>query len=222
MARNRKMAEEEALRWVSDIDKSGKSTAALKELFAGMNDAQFSDWIEALENGKDYVPVTIPNLTKHGVTIDNNFKVAEKLGVQFFHQIDLTDPVTGITYRSPQKYLVIHLPVRRQIQTLQNKISIPEDNKHVDDLTDQPTGVSKGSALSFPEILVLYSQGLNSAVEEMIKLRGGDLKAMNFADRMIHESGGVSLQQVESLGTRVKATETLSVLMKGAHLDNNF
>mgnify|MGYP000994375955 FL=1 len=112
--------------------------------------------------------------------------------------------------------------MRRQIQTLVNKISIPEDNKHVDEMTDQPTGVSKGSSISFPEILVMYAAGHEKAIEEMIKVRGGDLKALQIMEKSIHETGGASLQVIGKAGTRVKSTETLAILMKGAHLDNNF
>lgn len=221
MAGNRKAAEQVILKWVGKIDPSGRNTKLLTAFFEKMSDKEFDDYMKAIEAGRDYVSVVAPNLDDCRITTDNNLKVAHEMGVALFQRVWLTNPKTGQVYLSNQRHPVVHLPVRRQIQTLENKISIPEDNKHVDDLTDQPTGVSKGSALSFPEVLALYAQGCEAGIEEMIKYRGGDIKAMRAMDRVIHEQGGVSTKTLEVLGTRAKATQTLSTFLKGMHLDNN-
>lgn len=222
MAGNRAAAQAEILKWIGKIDPSGRNSKIYKELFEGMSDKQFDDYIVAIEKGEDYVSIIADNLTGKQISVDNNLKVAQEIGHEFFHQLWMTDEITGITHLTPQKYLVIDLPVRRQIQTLVNKISIPEDNRHVDELTDQPTGVSKGSSLSLPEILVMYADGLEAGIEEMIKFRGGDLKAMNAMDKEILQTGGVKMETIRKLGTRVKSTETMSALLKGMHLDNTF
>jgi hypothetical protein len=222
MPGNRKAAEKVILEWMNQIDPSGVNTKQYEQFFANMDDKAFDAYIEAIEKEEDYVSVTMPNLGDTKITTENNLKLGEKLGINFFQRIWYTDPATGVTALTPQKYLVVELPVRRQIQTLVNKISIPEDNKHVDEMTDQPTGVSKGSSISFPEILVMYAAGHEKAIEEMIKVRGGDLKALQIMEKSIHETGGASLQVIGKAGTRVKSTETLAILMKGAHLDNNF
>lgn len=219
---NRKAAEKVILEWVGKIDPSGKNVDSYKAMFSKMSDTQFDDYMKAIEDGKDYVSVIVDNLNGSVVSTDNNLKVAKEMGHDFFHRIWVTDPATGTVYLTNEKYLVVDLPVRRQIQTLVNKISIPEDNKHIDDLTDQPTGVSKGSSLSLPEILVLYAQGHDRAIEELIKFRGGDLTAMNAMDRQILETGGTSLDAIASHGTRPTSTTTLATLLKGMHLDNNF
>jgi hypothetical protein len=222
MSGNRKAAEKIILEAMTLIDPSGDNTALMIGFFKTMTDKAFDLYMQAIENGTDYVSVVAPNLTQSKITTDNNLKVAKKLGVELFQRLWLTDNATGVEYLTNQKYLVVKLPVRRQIQTLENKMSIPEDNKHVDDLTDQPTGVSKGSSISFPELLVMYSQGNSRGIEELIKFRGGDIKAMQAMDKQIHESGGASLDSLGRLGTKVKSTQTLSVMMKGMHLDNNF
>ena len=222
MAKNRKAAEAVILKWIDEIDPSGSNTAMYKQFFGAMNDADFDKYMLALKERRDYIGLNIENLDGSHVTVDNNLVVGKKMGVEFFQRVWLTDPNTGQTYITPQKYLVVDMPVRRQIQTLESKRSVPEDNKHVDDLTDQPTGVSKGSSLSLPEILVLYSQGHQKSIQEFISVRGGNLKAMNAMDRSIHETGGAKLEQVAKLQTRARSPETLSILMKGMHLDNNF
>ncbi len=219
---NRKAAEKVILEGLSMIDPSGTNTQLMIAFFKNMTDAAFDKYMQAIADGTDYVSIVAPTLTKCKITTENNLKVAKKLNFEFFHRLWLTDVATGSVYLTNQRYLVVKLPVRRQIQTLENKISIPEDNRHVDDLTDQPTGVSKGSSISFPELLVMYSQGNSRGIEELIKYRGGDIKGMQAMDKQIHESGGASLDSLSKLGTKVKSTQTLSVMMKAMHLENNF
>lgn len=219
---NRKAAEAVILKGLRLLDPSGKNAEMTKELFASMSDKQFDEYMIAIEEGRDYVSMVYENLQHSQITVENNLKAAEALGHDFWEQIWVTDSATGKAYLTPKKYMVIDLPVRRQIQMLKKKISIPDDNRHIDDLTDQPTGVSKGSSLSAPEIYVLYSKGMDKSIIEMIKYRGGDAKGMTAMDRSIRETGGVNLAFLDQQGTRVKSTQTLSTLLSGMHLDNNF
>lgn len=221
MPGNRKAAQKIIMEWIDKLDPSGKNAEMYTEMFKNMSDKQFDAYMKAIENGEDYVSMVMPNLVGKGITTENNMKVAKEMGYPFFQRLWLTDDSTGMVYRTNKRYLVMHLPVRRQIQTLVNKISIPEDNRHVDELTDQPVGVSKGSSLSLPELLVLYGQGMENGILEMIKFRGGDLKAMNAMDKEIIQSGSARMETISKLGTSVKSTQTLSIFFKAMHLDNN-
>lgn len=215
-------AEKSVLADLLEIDPSGVNSELMKNFFSHMDDKQFDDYVKAIEEEKDFIPVVMENLTGVRITTENNLEVAKKWGYKFFQRVWCSDPVTGHVYLSGPEYLIIHLPVRRQIQTLLNKISTPEDNKHVDELTDQPTGVSKGSSMSFPEILVLYAQGFDKAILELIKFRGGDVKLMNEMDKRIRDTGGVTMDSLPTGRSRVKSTLTLSALLKGMHFENNF
>lgn len=220
---NRKAGEAVALDGLSDIDPSGVNRQLMHNFFSKMSDEQFVKFYEDIKEGRNFIPVVMENLNGIRITMRNNFEVAKKWGVEFYQQVWTTDPATGRTFLTPVKYPIFHFMVRRQIQTLDNKSSIPEDNKHVDEMTDQPTGPSKGSSMSFPEILVLFSRGYEKSILEFIKLRGGDLKMLAEAERIVRETGGVSLDALsDKMKTRVKSTLTLSTLLKGAHLDNNF
>lgn len=223
MAKNRLKAEQIIIKYVDMIDPSGRTKLMYeKDIFPNLNDQQFDKWMTDIRDSKDFVFVIDDNFAGSQISTKNNLKVAKELGVEFFQHLVLTDPATGITFKTPLKYLVIDVPVRRQIQSLVNKISIPEDNQHIDELTDQPTGISKGSALSQPEILALYSQGFDKTILEFIRYRGGDLKAMNFMDREIMQKGGVNMETIDkTVQSRAKASETLSILLKGMHFDNN-
>lgn len=219
---NRKAAEAVILKWIDQIDPSGTNSKLYKEVhFSKMDDATFDRYMKAIEEGRDYVSITAPNLSPVKITMENNLKVAREMGFKFFHRIWKTDITTGETFLTNQHYLVVMLPIRRQIQTLENKISIPEDNKHIDDLTDQPTGVSKGSSISAPETLALLAQGCDASLDELVHYRGGDLKGMVNMDRMLHETGRASMKTLDVLGTRAKTSVTLSNFLKGMHLDNN-
>jgi hypothetical protein len=115
---------------------------------------------------------------------------------------------------------VVDLVLRRQAQLLVKKISIPEDNKSVDDFTGQPTGKSKGSKISYPETQILAALNLDNNLTELLKFRGGDVKGFDAMNNSISKTGGVSLASIEKLGTRVKSTETLHTLLTCMHIGN--
>ncbi len=194
--KNRKAAEKIILDGLSDLDTSGKNTEMTKQFFAGMSDAEFDQYMRNIEEEKDFVSLVYENMSHSPITTDNNYKVAKKWGYELFERLWLTDPNTGALYMTPLKYPVIYLPMRRQVQLLDIKISVAEDNKHLDEMTDQPTGISKGGGLSFPETLILYSHGLTRSLEELLKVRGGDLKAYNLMNRQIQETGEANLDYI--------------------------
>lgn len=147
--------------------------------------------------------------------------VAEKIGHPLFERLWLTDPQTGTVYLTPHKYLVMDLLVRRQAQMLVKKSSIPENTRHVDELTGQVTGKSKGSKISFPELQAQLSQGLEQTLIEEIKVRGGDRVAQVEFDRQLIEEGQASLEEVTAGGGVTKATSNVAILLRGMKLDTN-
>lgn len=223
MGIKRSAAEKVILEALSLLDPTGENTQLMKDNFSKMNDKQFDAYMQAIKEGKDYVSMVVPNMRKkRAITTDNTKKVAQKLGIQLEHQLWMVDPKTKLEYLTPIKYLVLHLPVRRQIQTLESKIAVAENNRKIDDMTDQVTRESGKSSISFPELLVLVASGQYRACEELMKVRGGDLAALNMSNTNIYSTGGFSLDAVASLGSRAKATETLSILLTAMHFDNNF
>lgn len=223
MGIKRTAAEKVILEALSLLDPTGENTQLMKDNFSKMNDKQFDAYMQAIKEGKDYVSMVVPNMRKkRAITTDNTKKVAQKLGIQLEHQLWMVDPKTKLEYLTPIKYLVLHLPVRRQIQTLESKIAVAENNRKIDDMTDQVTRESGKSSISFPELLVLVASGQYRACEELMKVRGGDLTALNMSNTNIYSTGGFSLDAVASLGSRAKATETLSILLTAMHFDNNF
>lgn len=222
MAKNRKAAEAVILKWISKIDPSGTNAKMYKEeVFPNLSNDDFDKWMKDIEAGRDFVFINIPNLTNKKVTVENNLKVAEEMGVKLFQTITQTDPVSGKRFTGVRKYLILHLPVRRQIQMITNKMSIQDADVKYDDLSGQVSSSNKGASMSFPETLVLYSQGLDKTLEEFLKVRGGDQTASRVVTDTIINQGEASLQLVENLGTRAKSSSTLSTYMTAMHLQNN-
>jgi hypothetical protein len=184
-----------------------------------MSDSEFEDWVKGLEQCTQQVSVIVPNFSKHQIDVDRNFDVAAKWGHDYFQRIWMMGP-DGSYYLTPKKYLVYDLPLRRQAQHLIKKISIPEDNKSVDDLTGQPTGKSKGSKLSYPQLQVMAALGLDHSITELMKVRGGDIKAFNASNTIIAKTGTVSQAEIEPYAGGVESTKTLSAILVAMHLSN--
>lgn len=217
----RKEAEEFILKYIAKLDKTGFNENIYKEQFKKMSDSEFKDLMLAVQDESFILPIFAPNLNKIKLTTKNAIAVARELGHEFFERLRLTDPSTNETYLTPLPYLVIDIPVRRQAQLLSKKIKIPENNKTIDSLTDQATGPSKGASLSFPELQVLVGKEMNKTIEELIKVRGGDSKAYYHFTQSVMKTGSGKLENVNKLESRVKSVETLSIILKGMHLDNN-
>jgi hypothetical protein len=220
MAGNRKAAEAVILEWIEKLIPDSGNRDLYANLFAGMDDAAFAVWMEKLERQEIRLAVVAPNLAKSSLDIDRNLKLADELGHNFFERILIDNGNDIPPYLSPVRYLVVDLPLRRQAQLLVKKISIPEDTKSVDDFTGQPTGKSKGSKISYPETQIMAALNLDANLTEMLKYRGGDEKGFDALNSSISKTGGVSLQSIEKLGTQVKSTQTLSIILTCMHLEN--
>lgn len=228
MAKNRKAATEFLLDFIDSLVPGSPNKAIYEERLAEMSDADFDKWMHQLETEEVtlvfYSPEELVNKATEksspGLSVERNLAIAKKLGYDFFQHAILTDPDTGIEFRTNEKYLLIDLPQRRQAQTLEAKASIPENDQHTDQLTDQPTGPSKGAKISNPELQILYAQGFDRVIEEAIKFRGGDTKAYQALKTLATTDGVVSQDVIKQMPTRVKSTEVLSTILTTMHLEN--
>ncbi len=220
MGTNRKAAEGVILEYIEKLMPGSNNTQIYKDLFASMNDKAFDGFMKKLEEGSIRLAIIAPNFGEQQLSVERNLNLADELGHKFFERLWIDDGNDVPPYLSHHPYLVVDLPLRRQGQLLVKKISIPEDNKSVDDFTGQPTGKSKGSKVSYPEIQVMAAQQLDNNLTEMLKYRGGDVKGFNAMNQAISKTGGVSLAALSTLNTTVKSTETLSTLLTSMHLSN--
>lgn len=220
MAKNRAAFIQTVLEGIEAIIPKSPNTEMYRQMFDKMNDEQLEQFVEDLKTRKKLLSIIVPNNQKYSLSVKRNLEIAEKWGHQFYQHIWM-NPGGGLPkYLTPKKYLVMMLPFKRQAQHLVKKISIPEDNKTIDDLSGQPTGPSKGSKISYPEIQILTALNLDNCLVEFLKYRGGDIKGFDAMNTSIARTGGVSLDSIKRLGTKVKSTTTLATLLTAMHLEN--
>ena len=218
----RELAEKEILYFIERILPDGENVKIYKDLFARTSDEEFDVWMERLGNGEEILAIFKPNLLGAKISLTRNIEVAEELGFPLFQHLYLTDQDTGMVRKTPAKYLIGMVPFRRQAQTLESKMSVPDNDDVVDQLTGQATGVSKGSRMSYPEIQVNLSKGLDKMLLELVKFRAGDAKSYAAMNKSIYETGSVSLDSVmANVPSTVKASESLSVILKAMMIQNN-
>lgn len=218
----RELSEKEILYFIERILPGGENVKIYQELFARTSDIEFDDWMNRLANGEEILSIFNPNFHGTAMSLTRNVEVGEELGCSLFQHLYLTDQDTGMVRKTPAKYMVGIVPFRRQAQTLESKMSVPDNDNVVDQLTGQATGVSKGSRMSYPEIQVNLSKGLDKMLLELVKFRAGDAKSYAAMNKSIYETGSVSLDSImANTPSTVKATESLSVILKAMHISNN-
>lgn len=215
---NRKKAEAFIFQFLRDIEPTGYNVEKYKEIFAKMSDKQFDTWMKGMRDKTQYMVLFKPMYEAKGVTIENNFKVAQKYGLNFYERLIFSGNKNEPDHMTATEALVLDLPYRRQSQTLVKKISVPANNKTIDQLTYQPTGSSKGSKISYPELQVLIGMRLDKTIEELIQIRGGDRGGFAAYNTMIMRYGKVNLKAIENHRTGVESTRTLKIYMASMHI----
>ena len=185
-----------------------------------MDDDQFESWMKKLEQGSIKLCINAPNQSAVKLEVERNYAIAKELGHNFFERIWMDGKAGSPPYLSGPNYLVVDLPIRRQVQIQIKKISIPESTNVVDNLTGQPVGPSKGSKISYPELQILASRGLDKMTVELIKYRGGDRQGFLAMNDMIDRTGQVRLDSIEHLASGVESTKTLYTYLVCMHLEN--
>ncbi len=220
MPGNRKAAEDFILTHIEEMCPGSDNTKLYKTLFTSMNDDQFDQFMQDLDTGKKQLAITSPNFSSAQLDTGRNIEIAERLGHKFFQRIQIPAVGNKPSYMTPNPYLVVDLPLRRQAQLLDKKIKVPVDNNSVDDFTGQPTGKSKGSRISHPEVQVISALGQPRSLEEFLKYRGGDEKGFNAMNTVIQRTGGVSMDAIEPYSGQVRATTTLKTYLTAMMLSN--
>jgi hypothetical protein len=215
---NRKAAEKLILEFCDDIDPSGYNKEKYIEVFKTMSNKDFDEYMKDIRDGKKSLVLFKPLYKAKGISVENNLKIAKKYGLEFFQKLIHTNTKDGVDYKTPIEYLIVELPYRRQSQTLIKKVSIPESNKVIDELTYQPTGPSKGAKVSYPELQVLIGMGLDNSINELIKFRGGDKNGFKAYNAMFLRYGNAKLSTLNNYSSGVESTKTLKTYLTSMHL----
>ena len=205
---------------VCDImDPSKLNSKRYHRLLDSMSDKEFDQWMHYVKEGKWKIHIVAPNLV---VTLknENSLKAADKVKCKLFHRLWMTDDSTGRQYLTDNEYLVLNLPVRRQQQFLDEKMSVPDNDKQIDGLTGQVTGDSKSSSVTNPEIQILAARGLDATLEEFVNVRGGNIAAYSDFKRQAEETGEIKLNSLDQ-NTRSRVAVVGQVLLRSMMIENN-
>lgn len=216
---NRAQTQAFIIKMIDKILPDGKNKKIYQDLFAAMDDRKFESFMADLESGKSSLAIFAPNWAEVSLNVERNLAIAVELGHNFFERIWIHGSGDTPTYLTPIPYMVVDLPINRQAQLLVKKISIPEDNRAVDEFTGQATGRSKGSSISYNETQVMAALGLDDSLEELIKYRGGDTKGFDAMNTSIAKTGGVSMKAISHLASGVESTKMMKTILTCMHFD---
>lgn len=220
MAKNRKKAEEFLLKVVKDADPTLRTFNQVKEQLAKMDDKRFDEFVQRIKARKEFIPLIMDNHTERQMDTAQALDLCEKYGIQIFQRFWYKHPIVGIKVLSNIKVPFIHMNVRRQIETLMNKMSVSDDNTTVDTLTGQP--IHGASAITQPESLVYLEKGLDATLVEKLKYRGGDVEGGRLFDQSLIETGKVSTTQLyEQHNTTTRGVQTADIYLTSAHYETN-
>lgn len=223
--RNRPAAEKVILDVIDSIAPGNPNVQLYQALFEPgnpkyLNDAMFNDWMERIRRKEGSLVYIDPPGSKFALSVERNTEVlGPKYGINFFQQLWYQDE-TGDWFLTPNTYLILPLPVRRQAQLLVEKISIPENNNSIDDMTGQVTGASRGGKISYPELSLLKAFGMKRTIEEFMHWRGGDVKGHRIMNQQILKTGGASMDALAPYAGEVESTRTFANILLGMHYDN--
>lgn len=217
---NRKKTEEFILNFLKELEPTGYNVEKYTQIFKDMSDKQFDIYMKNIREGKQHLIIFKPLYKAKGITVENNIKVAKKYGLSFFEKLKFTNNPNQPDYMSDIEFMVVDLPYRRQSQTLVKKISVPDNNKVIDQSTYQPTGPSKGSKISYPELQVLIGMGMEECIKELIQIRGGDRGGFNAYNAMLMRYGNANLKTLSQFNSGVESTKTLKTYLTSMHISN--
>jgi hypothetical protein len=218
---NRKEAEEFVLGFMGELTEGGGNRVIYSRLFEAMNDAQFGDFVDKVEQlgslsiwGSNYNP-------KEMIHYENLLRISKKYGVEIEQQLIVFDEETGIKSMTPYKAIVGTGELRKQRQMWVKKFSAAKDDHSIDDLTGQVMGDSRSTGISQPEITVLRNLGLTIMANELYNVKGGDLQALRSYKNDLLTTGKTNTNASLQKGDIAKSLKTAHYLLRARGIDNN-
>ena len=217
--KNRKAIEEKAIELIREFYPDEDYLSVLASKMKAMSDERFIRFIK----NKELKVISSPMKPEPKLSSERCLKFLIKHNRNPWKRLVMVHDKSGLEFSPAKTYLVLPVPIKRVVQTLYHKRSIPTTQTHIDQRTDQPTGPSKGSRMSNTEALIINSQGdgYPNTLKEYYKVRGGDNRALNAANKLIIAQGTASHSVIDTLGSRPKAVKVLGTYLTAQHYDNN-
>lgn len=217
-AAKRKKVENFIINNIKKIDPN-ENVKFYKDFFSSLSDKKFDEFMIALKNNETQLFIQLPNLKK-SITNEKILEIADDIGVDSFKKIRFKDNSTKRKFLTPFKFLILEIPIRRVIQYLFHKISIPESDKKTDVMTGQVIKPDKGAKLSLIETQILLNKGLKKSIIELLKYRGGDVNSYQEFKNKIDTNGSIKLDEIES-ESLPRSEIIVDILFKCIHIGSN-
>ena len=218
----RKKATAYLLSSLKKIDKlgSGENVKRYEELFASMSDNKFDKFMKDVRDETTCIYTYFPNMTKRPSLADT-IGIAEQLDIKIMHRIKLYDSGTDSYYLSNEEYPIVRVPVRRQQQFLDKKMSVPSSDKKINAMTGQVAWEDQSATITNPEIQALVSKGLPNVLKEVVTVRGGNIEAWSGEmKQQAEETGSVDLDIIGQ-NSISRSAVVAEVLIECMMLDTN-
>lgn len=219
MDAKRKTAESKILKIMSKIDTSGENTKYYKKVFKTMTDTSFKSYMTALKNKEASLFVMLPN-DGNNVTMSDIIGVCEDVGLDIKEHVVRIDRATKRKYKSPNKYMMFNLPVRRVKQYLFNKISLPDSDSKIAAASGQVMNDDASARITGIETKLLVNKGLKMSTTELLKMRGGDVEAYQQMKLQAEATGEVNMSDID-MTTRPRSTVVAGLYLNALHLEHN-
>lgn len=201
------------------MEPSGLNSKRYRQIIGQMNDKEFDRFMNYMKEGKWQLHLVAPNMI---VNLQNEdlLKACDMIGLDLFQRVWMYDRATGRKYLTDNKYMFVKLPIRRQQQFLDEKISVPDNDRTIDGLTGQVTGDSRACSITNPEIQILAARGLDKTMQELVNVRGGNIHGYSEFRRMLEENGEADLDMIDP-NSRTRASVVGGKLLQSMMLDTN-
>ena len=205
---------------MNTLDPSKTNGKRYTKFFDDMSETKFKDYMTKLKNGETQLYIIIPNM-KLSMKMDDIHKAIEMTGAKVFQKLRIKDQSTGKTYLTENEYPVLSLPIKRMQQIADKKLSVSPSDGKTDAMTGALLDSEKSSGISYPEIQILYAQGLIETLYELIKVRGGDIASYSEFKRQLEETGRVEIGRISG-DSATRSVVMTDVLLKAMHYNSNF
>ncbi len=181
-----------------------------------MSDKELDEFIDKLEAREFVMPVTIPN-GSNAMDYENNLALIEKHKIGFHKRVKIWRD--GVATMSPIPRLIMEVPLKKPIQLLEKKRSIPIDQSNKNILTQQVTGSSKSMSITSPEIPLMAANGQVLSIKEGIKYRGGDVNAEIVLEKLADMGMDIDQNVLERYSSGPEVNNTVKQILLSMHLD---
>ena len=220
MQRKRNKIQQMVLEAMTKMDPSGDNTKRWQGFFSRLDDKHFDQFMKNLRDKKVAMNIIMPNIKKP-LKITDLLEAAKTVGLTLSHRLWLPDRTRpGKKYLTNEKYLVLTIPIRRAQQEWDKKLSVPSRDRKIDALTGQVVADDSACAISAPEIQSLNVRGLHNVLNEVVRVRGGDVNAYGDMNRQLQENGEARLESLDPR-TRARAGTIAHILLEGMMIENN-